>query len=87
VLGALPKVLPGCIVELREAAEAAVGEEKLYVPPLEAIRLSHSQVSALEVVIRATVQADIVHPAGDAEQDRPTNQIGPVSPAFVAAVR
>jgi hypothetical protein len=79
--------MPDCIVELREAAEAAVGEEKFYVPPLEAIRLSHPQGSAFEMFIRATVQAEIVYPAGDAEQDRPTNQIGPVSPAFVAAVR
>ena len=59
VLSAFAKALPGCsLVELREAAGTAVGEEEPWVPPMEANRLNHGQRTALDAFIRATVQAD-----------------------------
>lgn len=62
VLNAFAKALPGCtLVELREAAGTALGEEEPWHPPLEANRLNHGQRSALDAFIRATVQADPRH--------------------------
>jgi hypothetical protein len=59
VLTAFAKALPGCtLVELREAAGTAVGEEEPWKPPMEANRLNHGQRNALDAFIRATVQAD-----------------------------
>ncbi|MFL6161945.1 MAG: hypothetical protein ACJ74U_06930 [Jatrophihabitantaceae bacterium] len=70
VLDAFAKALPGCsLVELREAAGAAVGEEEAWTPPMEANRLNRGQRSALEAFIRATVQAD-TPPAGAAGSEQ-----------------
>jgi hypothetical protein len=55
VLAAFAQTLGCSVVELREAAGVAIGEEEPWVPPLEANRLSRGQREALETFIRATV--------------------------------
>ncbi len=58
VLNAFAKALGCSIVELRQAAGAATGEEEPWEPPLEANRLNRGQRDALAAFIRATVNAD-----------------------------
>jgi hypothetical protein len=55
VLAAFAEGLGCSIVELREAAGFAAGEEEPWVPPMEANRLNRGQRDALEAFIRATV--------------------------------
>jgi len=59
VLAAFAGVLPGSsLVELRLAAGMAGGEEKPWVPPVQANRLNDRQRRALEAFIIATVEGD-----------------------------
>ncbi len=59
VLEAFAGVLPGSsLVELRLAAGLAGGEEKPWVPPIQANRLNDRQRRALEAFIIATVESD-----------------------------
>ena len=58
VLNAFATALGCSIVELRDAAGAATGEEEPWEPPLEANRLNRGQRDALAAFIRATVNAD-----------------------------
>lgn len=58
VLQAFARALPGAsLVELREAAGLAAGEEEPWVLPPEAQRLTRAQRNAIEILIRSIANA------------------------------
>ena len=78
VLAAFAGALGCPIVELREAAGLAAGEEEPWVPPMEANRLNLGQRNALEAFIRATVNADPSVSADERLEARPGSSGGDI---------
>jgi hypothetical protein len=84
VLQAFADALPGTsIVELREAAGLAAGEEAPWTLPPEAQRLNRAQRSAIEQLIRVFLAAPDTAPGGN----QVSTDSEPVTRAQVAQIR